>query len=210
MSAPDRSSLDMMYSSRSTSSARVIFPVNSARTDQSRVKGLNPIGCHDHLGVTACIKPIQLVEEFQHCPLDFSLSSAVAVIPFSPHCINLINEDNGGTMLICHPEQLSHKLGTVSKVLLDQFASNHSEEGCAGLVGNSLCQQGLAGARGAVQDHPLGRLDAHLLVVLWVGERQLNGFLDLLDLGVKTSDISIALSRGFLKFHNGNHWVSVI
>merc|ERR1719239_2134318 len=60
------------------------FPVNSARSDQSRVKSLNPIGCHDHLSVTACIKPIQLVEKFQHCPLDLSLSSAVAVVPFSP------------------------------------------------------------------------------------------------------------------------------
>merc|ERR1711971_1459409 len=70
------------------------FPVNSARSDQGRVKGLNPIGRHDHLGVSACIKPIQLVEQFQHCPLDLSFSSTVAVVPFSPNCINLINEDN--------------------------------------------------------------------------------------------------------------------
>merc|ERR1719285_1356216 len=150
------------------------FPVNPARPNQSRVKGLNPIGCHDHLSVTACIKPIQLVEEFQHCPLDLSFSSAVAVVPFSPHRINLVNEYNGGTVLVCHPEQLPHQLGTVSKVFLDQLASNHSEEGCASLVGNSLCQQGLAGARGAVQDHPLGWLDPHLLVVFWMGERQLH------------------------------------
>merc|ERR1712192_295507 len=86
------------------------FPVNSARPDQGWVKGLNPIGRHDHLGVSACIKSIQLVEQFQHCPLDLSFSAAVAVVPFSPHGINLINEDNGGTMFISHPEQLSHQL----------------------------------------------------------------------------------------------------
>merc|ERR1719180_619234 len=126
------------------------FPVNSARSDQGGVKGLNPIGRHDHLGVSACIKSIQLVEQFQHCPLDLSLSSAVAVVPFGPHGINLINEDNGGTMFISHPEQLSHQLRTVSKVLLDQLTSNHSEEGCAGLVGDGLGQQGLASARRTV------------------------------------------------------------
>ena len=83
-------------------------------------------------------------------------------------------------MLVSHPEQLAHKLGAVAKVLLDQLAANlatetwsnlglllcykkktsdtindtdHSEEGCAGLVGDGLRQQGLASARGAVQDH---------------------------------------------------------
>merc|ERR1719234_1065394 len=73
------------------------FPVNSARPDQGWVKGLNPIGRHDHLGVSARIKSIQLVEQFQHCPLNLSFSAAVAVVPFGPHGINLINEDNGGT-----------------------------------------------------------------------------------------------------------------
>merc|ERR1719234_1119865 len=98
------------------------FPVNSTRSDQGRVKCLNPVGRHDHLGVSARIKSIQLVEQFQHCPLDLSFSSAVAVVPFSPHGINLINEDNGGTMFISHPEQFSHQLRTVSKVLLDQLS----------------------------------------------------------------------------------------
>merc|ERR1712172_233660 len=38
------------------------FPVNSARPDEGWVKGLNPVGRHDHLGVSASIKSIQLVE----------------------------------------------------------------------------------------------------------------------------------------------------
>ena len=33
------------------------------------------------LGVTARIKSIQLVEEFQHCPLNLSFSATVAVVP---------------------------------------------------------------------------------------------------------------------------------
>merc|ERR1719402_1060694 len=172
--------------------------------------GLDSIGRHDHLGVTACIKSIQLVEEFQHCPLNLSFSAAVAVVPFSANGINFVDEDNTGTVLIGHPEQLSHQLGTVSEVLLDQLTSHHSEEGCAGLVGNGLRRQGLASARGAVQDHPLGRLNPHLLVVLGVGEGQFHRFLDLLDLRVKTSNICITLSRGFLKLHDGDHWIGVI
>ena len=97
---------------------------------------------------------------------------------------------------------LNHKAVDTINVKTD-----HSEEGCAGLVGDGLRQQGLASARGAVQDHldtalknqlaiviqessshPLGRLDPHLLVVLGVGEGQLHRFLDLLQInGNKSS-----------------------
>ena len=83
-------------------------------------------------------------------------------------------------MLVSHPEQLAHKLGAVAKVLLDQLAANlatetwsnlglllcykkktsdtindtdHSEEGCAGLVCDSFGQQGLPSARWTVKDH---------------------------------------------------------
>ena len=100
---------------------------------------------------------------------------------------------------------LNHKAVDTINVKTD-----HSEEGCAGLVGDGLRQQGLASARGAVQDHldtalkkqfaivfqeessshPLGRLDPHLLVVLGVGEGQLHRFLDLLQINGNKSSLS--------------------
>ena len=44
--------------------------------------------------------------------------------PFSADSINLVDEDDTGTVLIGHPEQLPHQLGTVSEVLLDQLTSH--------------------------------------------------------------------------------------
>lgn len=46
-------------------------------------------------------------------------------------------------MLLCYPEQLSDKLGSVTKVLLDELRPHHSQEGRRGLVGYGLGQQGL-------------------------------------------------------------------
>ena len=55
-------------------------------------------------------------------------------LPFGSHGIDLVNEDNTGTVLVSHPEQLAHKLGAVAKVLLDQLAANLATETWSNLV----------------------------------------------------------------------------
>ena len=84
------------------------LPVNSARSDEGGVEGLNPVGRHDHLHISAGIEAIQLIEQLQHGSLDLPLTSAVAVVSLGSHSVNLINEDNAGTVLLGHAEQFPH------------------------------------------------------------------------------------------------------
>lgn len=42
-------------------------------------------------------------------------------LPFGADGVDLVNENDGGRVFLCHPEELPHQLGPVSQVLLDQL-----------------------------------------------------------------------------------------
>lgn len=65
-------------------------------------------------------------------------------IPFGANGVDLINENDGGRVLLGYPEELSHQLGPVSQVLLDQLRAHHTQEGGWSLVGHSFGEQRLA------------------------------------------------------------------
>ena len=62
---------------------------------------------HSHLGVSAGIEAVQLVEQLQHGSLDLSLAAAVAVVPLGAHRVDFVDEDDAGTVLVSHSEQLA-------------------------------------------------------------------------------------------------------
>jgi len=68
-------------------------------------------------------------------------------------------------------------------------------------VGNRLCEEGLAGTRRAVEEHPLGRLDPDTFKDLRPLERELHRFPYLHDLAVEPAYVIIALFRGLDQFH---------
>jgi len=93
--------------------------VDTTWSDQSWVKTLNPIGCHDHLYIATGVKTIQLVEKLKHCPLDFFLTARRRIIPLASDCVDFINEDNSWCHLLSTTEDFSDKLWTLTSILLD-------------------------------------------------------------------------------------------
>merc|ERR1712192_10410 len=144
------------------------FPVNPARSEEGRIQCVNSVSRHHHLGLSPIVEAIQLVEKLQHSSLDFSFPTTVALVPFGADGVNLINEDDTWAVLICNSEQLAHQLRSISKILLDQLAANHSEEGGTCLISNSLGQQSFSSTRWAVQDNSFRRHNSHLPIVLRV------------------------------------------
>ena len=68
--------------------------IYSARSDQSRVKALDFVGCHDNLNLCMSIKAVKLIEQLQHGPLNFLFSSRVRIISLCTYSIDLIDEDD--------------------------------------------------------------------------------------------------------------------
>lgn len=78
------------------------------------------------------------------CPLCLTPLQKQLEIPFGANGVDLINENDGGCVLLGYPEELSHQLGPVSQVLLDQLRAHHTQEGGWSLVGHSFGEQRLA------------------------------------------------------------------
>jgi hypothetical protein len=49
--------------------------VDTTGTDQRRIQGLDTIGGHQHLDIATRIEAIELVQELEHCALDFTFAT---------------------------------------------------------------------------------------------------------------------------------------
>ena len=53
--------------------------VNSARSEQGVVKDIYSVSCHDDLDVLSGLKTVKLVQQLQHCPLNFTVTCVTRV-----------------------------------------------------------------------------------------------------------------------------------
>ncbi len=60
-----------------------------------------------------------LVEQLQHGSLDFPLSAGIGVVALCSDGVDLVDENDGGGVLLGDAEQLADKLRTVAEILLD-------------------------------------------------------------------------------------------
>ena len=57
------------------------FSVNTTGSNESRVEGLDSIRSHDDFDIASRVETIQLIQKFQHRPLDFTFTSRCRVVP---------------------------------------------------------------------------------------------------------------------------------
>jgi hypothetical protein len=138
---------------------------------------------------------LEAVHEGQELRDDTTLNLAVGLVTLGRNRVNLIDEDDGGAVLLGLLEglakvglglsgHLGHDLGTVDK----------EEEG-AGLVGDSTSHQGLAGTGGSKHQDTARRLDADSLEELRVAERKLNELTNLRDeSAIRSNDASCSIN----------------
>ena len=81
--------------------------IDTTRANEGRVQRLNLVGSHDDLDVTTVVETVQLVQEFQHSSLNFSLTSRGRFVTLGTNGIDFINEDNRGGILSSCLKQLS-------------------------------------------------------------------------------------------------------
>ena len=59
-------------------------------------------------------------------------------MPFCADGVDLVDKNNGWSMLLGKAEQLADKLGAVTRVLLNELGAHNAEKGGGGLVGHGL------------------------------------------------------------------------
>src|SRR5512139_2239301 len=84
------------------------LPVKPSRSQQGGIEYIGSIGgCKDDDSFIA-FKTVHLHEELVKGLFPFIMSSAEACTPVSPDSVDLIDEDDAGSALLCLIEEVSH------------------------------------------------------------------------------------------------------
>ena len=67
-----------------------------------------------HLDTLVAAETVQLVQEFQHCPLHLTVTTLLGVKSFGTNSIQLINEDNSWRLLFGELEGIPDQLRTIA------------------------------------------------------------------------------------------------
>mmetsp|Transcript_11675 Transcript_11675/g.17882 ORF Transcript_11675/g.17882 Transcript_11675/m.17882 type:complete len:202 (+) Transcript_11675:193-798(+) len=135
--------------------------INPTRSQQRRIQYINTIGGHNNLDILRRLKPIQLIQQFQHGTLHLGISSTST--PRLSNRINLIHKNNTRCRLTCHDEQFTNHTRSLPDILLYQLCPTDTDKGTIGMVCHRPCQQCLPRPWRSVQQHSLGLSDTQTL-----------------------------------------------
>mmetsp|Transcript_41247 Transcript_41247/g.69396 ORF Transcript_41247/g.69396 Transcript_41247/m.69396 type:complete len:317 (+) Transcript_41247:1485-2435(+) len=142
------------------------LPVETTRTQQGRVQHVGSVGgCkHDYAGVA--LETIHLSQQLIDGLLAFIVATTHACTTLTTDSVQLINENDAGSLGFGLLEQVTHTRSTNTDEQLNELRSGSGEKGHSSLTCNGLSQQGLTSTRGPRKQTALGDLSAQLRVLL--------------------------------------------
>jgi hypothetical protein len=132
--------------------------VEAARTQQSRVQDVGPIGGGDDDDALGRVEPVHLREHLVERLLAFVVPAAEAGAPLAADRVDLVDEDDGRRLLAGRLEQVADPAGADADEHLHEVRAAHRQEGDACLTGHRPRQQRLARSGRAHEQHALGDL----------------------------------------------------
>ena len=135
--------------------------VETARSQQGRIEHVGPVGGGDDDDAAVALEAVHLCEQLVEGLLPLVVAAAHAGTALAADGVDLIDEDQARAVFLGALEQVAHPAGTHAHEHLHELRAGEGEEGHAGLTGDGLGQQGLAGAGRAHQQNPFGNLGAH-------------------------------------------------
>jgi hypothetical protein len=169
--------------------ANVDLAIEAAVAAQGRVDRVRPVGGghDDNVG-----SGLHAVHEGQQLRDDAALDLAVGLVSLRGDGVDLIDEDDGGRVLLGLLKGLAQVgLGLAGHLGHDLGAVDQEEEG-ARLVGDGSSHERFSGARGAEHEDSAGRLDADGLEQLRVAQRKLDQLADLGHLLAAAANVIVA------------------
>ncbi len=146
------------------------LPIEPAGPQQSRIEHVRAVGRSDQNHPFVRLETIHLDEQLVQGLLAFVVAPTQTGAAVAPDRIDLVDEDDARRILLALLEHVAHPAGTNADKHLDKVRTGDREERHIRFAGNGASEQGLAGARRADQQHPLGYLAAEALKLLRVLE----------------------------------------
>ncbi len=135
--------------------------IEATRAQQGRVQDVGPVGGGDHDDPAGGVEAVHLDQQLVEGLFALVVAAAHAGTAMAADGVDLVDEDDGRRLFLGLLEQVPHPAGTDADEHLDEVGSRDREERHPGLAGHRPGEQGLAGARWAVEQHALGDLGSH-------------------------------------------------
>ncbi len=136
--------------------------VEPARAQERGVENVGAVGRGDEDHAATSVEAIHLDEELVERLLTFVVAATHPGAAVASDGVDLVDENDGGRVLLGLIEQVTDAGGTDADEHLDEVGAGDGEEGHAGLACDRASEEGLAGAGRAVEEYALGDLGAEL------------------------------------------------
>src|SRR5205085_5026438 len=137
-------------------------PVETARTEQSRIENVGPVGGRDEDDALVGLEAVHLDEELVQRLLALVVTAAEASAAVAADGVDLVDEDDAGSVLLALLEEVAHAGSAHADEHLHEVGAGDGEERNAGLARDGPREQRLSRSRGAHQEHALGNAPAEL------------------------------------------------
>lgn len=134
-----------------------------------------PICRHQYLDISSRVETIELVNQFQHRPLDFIIASCAVVESCASDSIDFIEEDDARLLAPGHLEQFTHHTGTFTDILLYEFRANDTNESRIRSVGHCTRTESFASTWWAEQKDALWWIDTEINEPLGLWDKSKHG-----------------------------------
>ncbi len=152
--------------------------VEAAGAQQRRVEDVGPVGGGDDDHVRVRVEAVHLDQDLVERLLALVVAAAQAGAALAADRVDLVDEDDARRVALGLVEQVAHAAGADADEHLDELGAGDAEERHAGLAGDGLGHQGLAGAGRPDQQHAARDARAERGELLGVLE-ELDDFLEL-------------------------------
>ena len=137
--------------------------VEAAGTQQRRVQHVGAVGGGDQDDALAGFEAVHLDQQLVQRLFALVIATTQAGATLAANGIDLVDEDDAGSVLLGIFEHVAHTRGTHADEHLDEVRTGDGEERHLGLAGDGTGQQGFTGTRGADHQHATGNAAAQLL-----------------------------------------------
>ena len=127
--------------------------VEAARTQQSRIEHVGPVGGGDQDDAFIGLEAVHLDQQLVQRLLALVVAAAEARAAVAADGVDLVDEDDAGRVLLGLLEHVAHAAGADADEHFDEVGAGNGEERHVRLAGDGARQQRLAGAGRADQQH---------------------------------------------------------
>ena len=176
--APDRLSarvhLEDLASALAVRAVDDDLAIEAAGAQERGVEDVGTVGGGDQDDVVLHLEAVHLDEQLVQGLLALVVTAAQAGAAMASDGVDLVHEDDAGSVLLGLLEQVAHAAGANADEHLDEVRAGDREERHPGLAGDGAREQRLAGSRRPEQEHALGDAGAEGLELLGVLEELLD------------------------------------